>query len=239
MSDGPAASENTIGRTWPRATARGANERGPARSSIAGAPRVSSDVSGLSLAPGRPSPRRRGAVCHIQPRRRGGEPPPLRGALTIPFPTRRSTLDPTYNRTGDIWHVWVEGITAGQLYAYRVDGPYNPREGERFNRHKLLLDPYATALSSQTSLGFPQGERLRHGLPLVDLSFSDQDNAGAVPRCIVTGNRFDWEEDTPPKTSWSETVIYETHVRGLTIHPSSGAKAPGTFRRRHRKDPLL
>ena len=56
-------------------------------------------------------------------------------------------LDPARNRTGDVWHVWVEGIRPGQLYAYRVDGPYQPREGHRFNFNKLLLDPFATAIS--------------------------------------------------------------------------------------------
>ncbi len=149
----------------------------------------------------------------------------LRDAL----PSQTITLDPMYHRTGDIWHIWVEGIGAGQLYAYRVDGPYNPREGERFSKHKLLLDPYATALSSRPQWDFHKAKGFDTTSPLVDLSLSIQDNADSVPRCIVTGNRFDWEESTPPKTSWSETVIYETHVLGLTIHPSSGAKAPGTF----------
>jgi len=145
------------------------------------------------------------------------------------LPYQTMILDPMYNRTGDIWHIWVEGITAGQLYAYRVDGPYSPGQGERFNKHKLLLDPYAAAFSFRPHWDFHKAKGYDTTSPLVDLSFSVQDNSGAVPRCIVTGNRFDWEESTAPKTSWSETVIYETHVRGLTIHPSSGTKAPGTF----------
>ena len=62
-------------------------------------------------------------------------------------PARVIDLDPLRNRTGDMWHVWVEGIRPGQLYAYRVDGPYQPREGHRFNLHKLLLNPFATAIS--------------------------------------------------------------------------------------------
>ena len=146
------------------------------------------------------------------------------------LPHQTMALDPMYNRTGDIWHIWVEGITAGQIYAYRVDGPYHPRDGDRFNKHKLLLDPYATALSSRPRWDFHRAKGYDTKSTLIDLSFSAQDNSGSVPRCIVTGNRFDWGEDTPLKTSWSETVIYETHVKGLTVHPSSGAKAPGTFR---------
>ncbi len=145
-------------------------------------------------------------------------------------PYQTIALDPAYNRTGDIWHVWVEGVTAGQYYNYRVDGPYSPREGLRFNKHKLLLDPYAASLSSQPAWDFLKAKGYAVSSGFGDLSLSAIDNADAVPRCIVTGNRFEWEDDAPPKTSWSETIIYETHVKGLTVHPSSGAAAPGTFR---------
>ena len=155
------------------------------------------------------------------------------------LPHQTMALDPMYNRTGDIWHIWVEGITAGQIYAYRVDGPYHPRDGNRFNKHKLLLDPYATALSSRPRWDFHRAKGYDTKSTLMDLSFSAQDNSGSVPRCIVTGNRFDWGRTRRSRRPWSETVIYETHVKGLTVHPSSGAKAPGTFRRHHRKDPLL
>ena len=150
-------------------------------------------------------------------------------SLEAPLPSQTIDLDPTYNRTGDIWHVWVEGVTAGQAYAYRVDGPYDPSQGHRFNRHRLLLDPYASALSTRPPWDFLKAKGYDPGSPLEDLSLSAEDNANWVPRCIVTGNRFDWQEDVPPKRSWSETVIYETHVKGLTIHPSSGVKQPGTF----------
>ena len=69
-------------------------------------------------------------------------------------PFRVIALDPASNRTGDVWHVWVEGIRPGQLYAYRVEGPYHPREGNRYNLHKLLLDPFATAISPMPSRDF-------------------------------------------------------------------------------------
>lgn len=146
-----------------------------------------------------------------------------------PAPYQTIELDPVFNRTGDIWHVWVEGVSAGQSYAYRVDGPYEPREGHRFNKHRLLVDPYAAAVSTRPRWDFLRAKGYDPRSPLQDLSFSEEDNADSVPRCIVTGNRFDWHEDRPVRTAWSETIIYETHVRGLTVHPSSGVDSPGTF----------
>jgi isoamylase len=144
-------------------------------------------------------------------------------------PYQSIELDPTYHRTGDIWHVWVEGVSAGQAYAYRVDGPYSPGEGHRFNKQKLLLDPYATGVSRHPRWDFLKAKGYDTGSPLGDLSFSSHDNSDSVPRCIVTGNRFSWEDDLPPRVPWSETIIYETHVRGLTAHPSSLVARPGTF----------
>jgi isoamylase len=146
------------------------------------------------------------------------------------FPYQSIELDPTYHRTGDIWHVWVEGVSAGQAYAYRAEGPYTPSEGHRFNKHKLLLDPYATGISRQPHWDFFKAKGYDTTSSLKDLSFGQDDNGDSVPRCIVTGSRFDWEDDTPPRTSWSETIIYETHIRGLTIHPSSLVAQPGTYR---------
>ena len=71
----------------------------------------------------------------------------LFSSATDATPTKAIDLDPAHHRTGDIWHVWVGGIGPGQLYAYRVDGPYSPKQGQRFNVHKLLLDPFATAIT--------------------------------------------------------------------------------------------
>jgi len=154
-------------------------------------------------------------------------------------PYQTIELDPMYNRTGDIWHVWVEGVSAGQPYAYRVDGPYSPHEGHRFNSHKLVLDPYATALSRYPAWDFLKAKGYDVTSPLGALSLSTTDDGDSVPRCIVTGNRFDWQDDVPPRTSWSDTVIYETHVKGFTIHPSSGVKYPGTFEGVIEKIPYL
>jgi isoamylase len=154
-------------------------------------------------------------------------------------PFRIIALDPASNRTGDVWHVWVEGIRPGQLYAYRVDGPYQPREGHRYNLHKLLLDPFATAISPMQGWDFRPARGYNPLAPEQDLTFSSVDNAGAMPKCVFTEKDFNWQGVRPPRHSWSKTVIYETHVRGFAIHPSSGAEHPGTYRGLVEKIPYL
>jgi isoamylase len=144
-------------------------------------------------------------------------------------PTRIIDLDPVRNRTGDVWHVWVRGIPVGQLYGYRIDGPYQPDEGHRFNPNKLLLDPYARATAGVVDWDFSAARGYDPSSKLADLSFSTVDDAGTTPKCIFIQDLFDWEMDSPPKHSASDTVIYETHVRGFTIHNSSDVEHPGTF----------
>ena len=124
----------------------------------------------------------------------------------------------------------VKGIRPGQLYAYRVDGPYNPKAGHRFNFNKLLLDPYATAITRLPNWDFDPALGYNPSVPDGDSVPSKVDDAGAMPKCVVTQDHFDWQGDTSPRHPWSKTVIYETHVRGFTIHPSSGVKHPGTYR---------
>ena len=145
-------------------------------------------------------------------------------------PSKVIDLDPVRHRTGDVWHVWVQGITSGQLYGYRIDGPYQPEEGLRFNVHKLLLDPFATAIAGVGDWNFASARGYDSSSSLTDLSFSSVDDAGATPKCVFTFEHFDWQGDLPPKHSASDTIIYETHVRGFTIHPSSAVAHPGTFR---------
>jgi glycogen operon protein len=154
-------------------------------------------------------------------------------------PARVIDLNPARNRTGDVWHVWVAGISPGQLYAYRVDGPYQPREGQRFNFHKLLIDPFATAISPVPLWDFESARGYDPSAAEPDLVLSKLDNSGTMPKCVFVNESFEWDGDQPPRHSWSDTVIYETHVRGFTIHPRSGVDHPGTYRGLIEKIPYL
>jgi len=154
-------------------------------------------------------------------------------------PARVIDLDPARHRTGDIWHVWVEGIRPGQLYGYRVDGPYQPREGHRFNFHKLLLDPFATAISRVPRWDFGPARGYDPAAPEPDLVCSKADDAGAMPKCVFTHEHFHWQDDLPPRHPWPKTVIYEIHIRGFTIRPNAGVEHPGTYRGLMEKIPYL
>jgi glycogen operon protein len=131
--------------------------------------------------------------------------------------------------TDEVWHGYLPGLRPGTLYGYRVYGPYDPANGHRFNHHKLLLDPYAKALSgtlrwSDAHYGY------RLGAPRADLSFDRRDNAGGMPKCVIVDTSFTWGDDRPPDVPWMRTVFYETHVRGYTmLHPDVAPAARGTF----------
>jgi len=117
--------------------------------------------------------------------------------------------------TDEIWHGYLPDATAGLLYGYRAHGPYDPPRGHRFNHNKLLLDPYARALSGSLSwTDALYGYRLQS--PRGDLSFDRRDSALAVPKGVVTDESFNWGGDRRPDIPWSDTIIYEAHVRGLT-----------------------
>jgi len=135
-------------------------------------------------------------------------------------------------RTAHTWHAYLPGVGPGQRYGYRVRGPYAPHEGHRFNPAKLLVDPYAKAIED----GWAWGDA--NVLPYVpggdegtaDLELDDEDDAAAVPRCVVIDPAFDWEGDEPPRRPWHETVIYETHVKGFTRrHPGVREELRGTY----------
>ncbi len=140
-------------------------------------------------------------------------------------------LDPVQNKTGDIWHVHVDGIGPGALYAWRADGPFIPEKGLRFNPNKILVDPYAKALSGNFEWNMEKALGYDHADPKVDLSFSREDNAGFMPKCVVVDDdAFDWEGDRPLNLPLRHCVIYEAHVRGLSAHASSGTSHPGTYK---------
>ncbi|MEZ5364245.1 MAG: glycogen debranching protein GlgX [Bryobacterales bacterium] len=153
-------------------------------------------------------------------------------------PSRTIDLDPVQNKTGDVWHIWVAGIEPGQLYAYRLDGPYQPKDGHRFNFHKLLLDPLATAISTPPHWDFEPALGYDKSGAGDDVP-STVDDAAAAPKCVFSHEHYDWRGDQPPRHSWADTVIYETHVRGFTIHSSSGVEHPGTYRGLVEKIPYL
>jgi glycogen operon protein len=154
-------------------------------------------------------------------------------------PEHRFELSPVGHRTGDIWHLWVDGVTPGQLYGYRAEGPYRPTEGHRFNPHKLLVDPYASALTHLDDWDFRRAQGYDAAASEQDLSFSVLDNAATTPKCVVTEHRTGWETRRPLQHPWSDTVIYELHVRGFTVHPSAGVTQPGTYRGLIEKIPYL
>jgi len=155
------------------------------------------------------------------------------------MPARTFILNPARNKTGDIWHVWIEGIHPGQLYGFRVAGPYAPHEGHRFNPTKLLLDPYATAIATVGNQDFRPALGYDPFSPEKDLSKSEVDNVSSAAKCIICHEDFDWQGDQPLLRPWSSTIIYELHVRGYTIHPSANVRFPGTYRGLVEKIPYL
>ncbi len=117
--------------------------------------------------------------------------------------------------TDEVWHGYLPHARPGQLYGFRAYGAYAPEQGHRFNPNKLLLDPYARRLAGQ--LRWTDAVHGYHvGSPRADLSFDRRDSAPAMPKSVVTADSFDWAGDRRPNTPWSETVIYEAHVKGLT-----------------------
>ncbi len=128
-------------------------------------------------------------------------------------------LDKPENRTGDIWHVMVAGLTPDVLYGYQVDGPDDPQKtGHYFSADQVLLDPYARALADGDTWGL---ENSNGDCP--------QPAANWARRCRIVSDNFDWEGDRPLRIPMQDTIIYELNVRGYTRHPSSGVRHPGTY----------
>jgi len=134
-------------------------------------------------------------------------------------PLAEIPLDPSINKTGDIWHILVYGLTPDIAYAYRVHGPLAPEAGHRFDPRFLLIDPYAPDVSGASEWGGMAAEP-RPGVPM---------RAARRSRVLLDDYKYSWEGDVPLSTPMGRTVIYELHVRGFTRHPSSGVLRPGTF----------
>ena len=136
---------------------------------------------------------------------------------------------PLRERTNFVWHAYPPGVAPGQLYAYCVDGPYEPAQGHRFNRNKILLDPYARALGRRLTwrdelYGYRRGDAAE------DVAFDERDDAAFGPLGVVVDPAFDWRDDRAPGTAWRDTVIYEVHVKGLTQrHPDVEPEWRGTY----------
>ncbi|RYD32169.1 MAG: glycogen debranching enzyme GlgX, partial [Verrucomicrobiaceae bacterium] len=132
-------------------------------------------------------------------------------------------------KTNGIWHIYLPGVGPGQCYGYRVEGPYEPCKGLRFNSKKLLLDPYAKAIErplqwADELFAYPIGNEGQ------DLVFDGRDSAPWAPLGVVIDERFEWTDHLRPSVPWHDTVIYEAHVKGMTItHPEIPENLRGKF----------
>ena len=134
-----------------------------------------------------------------------------------------------YERTDEVWHGYLPDVRPGQLYGYRVYGPYAPLEGHRFNASKVLLDPYAKCVARPV-----RWDRSMFGYSLggvgEDLAQDSHDNAAFAALGVVVDTSYTWGDDAPPRTPWHQTVIYEAHVKGLTMqHPDVPPELRGTY----------
>ncbi|MCL5742584.1 MAG: glycogen debranching protein GlgX [Acidobacteria bacterium] len=132
-------------------------------------------------------------------------------------------------RTAYVWHGYIPGTGPGQLYAYRINGPFDPQQGLRFNPAKVLIDPYAIALSGNLNWEAPVFP-YRLGHPGSDLTRDEADDCWGVPKCVVANRYFDWEHDRPPQIPLANSIIYEVHVKGFTAaHPDVPPELRGTY----------
>jgi glycogen operon protein len=143
--------------------------------------------------------------------------------------TKETLRVPLTEQTDQVWHVFLPDMQPGQLYGYRVSGPYDPAHGLRFNSSKLLLDPYARALAGEISwgdemFGYVVGDKNE------DLTRDFRDDAWGMPKCVVTDPDFDWRDDRRPNISISESIIYEVHVKGFSkLFDAIPEKIRGTY----------
>jgi len=144
-------------------------------------------------------------------------------------PDAETARIPLKSKTGSVWHAYLPGLRPGQLYGYRAHGPYLPAEGRRFNPAKLLLDPYAKAITdgiklSEVHYDYTQAQKSAEPAP------DQRDSGPYMPKSIVIDGSFDWGKDPRPATPWGQTVIYELHLRGFTaLHPKVPPELRGTY----------
>src|SRR6266852_4239305 len=150
--------------------------------------------------------------------------------LTI-WPGRPDPLGATSDGQGTNFAIYAQHASRVELclFGYRAHGRYAPREGLRFNPNKLLIDPYTRAVSGAIDWNAPIfGYRL--GSRTEDLTRDVQDSARAMPKSVVVDNQFDWGDDRPLHVPWSETIVYETHVKGISMrHPDVPEHERGTY----------
>ncbi|HZO20756.1 MAG TPA: glycogen debranching protein GlgX [Gemmatimonadaceae bacterium] len=140
--------------------------------------------------------------------------------------TRKITLR---EPTDHVWHCYLPDVRPGQLYGYRVHGPYAPEKGHRFNPASLLIDPYAKAISGRIAWS-DAIFAYKIGSPRGDLEMNNQNSAGGVPKSVVINSAFEWGNDRPLRIPWNRTVIYECHVKGMTVrHPKVPEHLRGTY----------
>ena len=144
-------------------------------------------------------------------------------------PSQTIQLDPSVNRTYHYWHTFVPGLRDGQLYAYRVQGPFEPSRGLRFDANKILLDPYGRGVAVPRNYSRKAAQE------------RGDNGASAMKSVVIDSSLYDWEGDKPLNRPSSQTIVYEMHVKGFTRHPSSAIaeKIRGTFRGFIEKIPYL
>lgn len=144
-------------------------------------------------------------------------------------PYAQVEFSPSENRTGDIWHAFVPGIKPGSLYLFRVDGPFEPSKGHRFDVHQRLFDPYAKTITP-VSVFYNLPPDYSAPLDKNDIEHGKNQSAKVFPKCVVIDNEnFDWQGDRPINRPLSESVIYEVHLKGFTAGKNAGVSCPGTY----------
>src|SRR5437763_6385939 len=143
--------------------------------------------------------------------------------------TEENIRIPVHERTDQVWHVFLPDVRPGQLYGFRVSGPYDPEHGMRFNSAKLLLDPYSKAIAGDVNWSAEMFSYVV-GDELEDLARDFRDDAWGMPKSVVIDNSFDWSDDKKPATPLAETIVYEVHVKGFTeLMPDVPENIRGTY----------